>query len=31
MVLKRLKLHQFFDGVERMTSYTQLCKITIFL
>jgi len=26
MVLKRLKLHQFFDGVARNLSYTQVCK-----
>jgi len=28
MVLKRVKLHQFFDGVVRNFSYTQACKIT---
>jgi len=28
MVLKRLKLHHFFDGVARKFSYTQACKIT---
>jgi len=26
MVSKRLKLHQFFDGVARNFSYTQACK-----
>jgi len=27
MGLKRLKLHQFFDGVARNFSYTAACKI----
>jgi len=28
MVLKRLKLHQSFDGVARKFSYNQECKYT---
>jgi len=31
MVVKRLKLHQFFDYVARKFSCTQACKITPFL
>jgi len=31
MVLKGLKLHQFFDGVARNFSYTKACQVTPFL